>query len=211
MINAAKNLITATLLAITDLRPIDWDSGKRLPITIEECSECERCGRLHAVVWTVEVTETGKPPRVFNVGSTCGKRMVAEGLLPEFDKIELREARKAKRTREQEEIDAKLAEIGKVVADKAAELMAAGEPEIVRLPDVPAVDSTDKPVMVMGMGDASVWCLHGQFDDERERWLRRSWTNNRIKEAAADMDIPGMFSLWQVVNSARSILVNRKG
>lgn len=208
MINAAKNLITATLLAITDLRPIDWNSGKRLPITVEECSECERCGRLHAVVWTVEVTEPGKPPRVFNVGSTCGKRMVAEGLLPEFDKIELREARKAKRTREQAEVDTKLEEIGKAVSARAKELMSAGEPEPVRLPDVPAIDSTDKPVMVMGMGDASVWCPFGPFDEERKRTLRRSWVDNRIKEAAEEIGYPGMFSFWQVVNAARTALKN---
>jgi hypothetical protein len=207
MINAAKNLITATLLAITDLRPIDWDSGKRMAITDDECSECERCGRLHAVVWTVEVDEPGKPPRVFNVGSTCGKRMVAEGLLPEFDKIELREARKAKRTREQAEVDGKLEEIANEVADKAAELIDQGEPEPERRPDKKRW-SDDDAIMVWGMGDASVWCPFGPFDEERKRTLRRSWVDNRIKEAAEEIGYPGMFSFWEVVNAARTALKN---
>lgn len=205
MMNAAKNLVTATLLAITDLRPIDWYSGKRLPITVEECSECERCGRLHAVIWTVEVALPGEPTRVFNVGSTCGKKMVAEGLLPEFDKIELREARKAKRTREQAEVDAKLAEIANEVADKAAELIAQGEPEPERRPDKKRW-SDDDAIMVWGMGDASVWCISGKFDDERWRCLRRAWVDRRIAEAIETVEVPGMFSSCKVKDAARSVL-----
>jgi hypothetical protein len=102
--------IVAVLLAITDLRPIDWFTGKRLPLTIEELAECHRCGRKHAVVWKVEVTEHGKAPHTFNVGSSCGKKMIAEGLLPDLEPASVKAARKAARTKN---TDAKRAEVEK--------------------------------------------------------------------------------------------------
>jgi len=73
---------TYELLKIHDVRPIDWDSGKRLPVDTCELPECVRCGRRHAVVWTLLERPGGGS---LTVGSGCGPKLLAEGLLPGVD------------------------------------------------------------------------------------------------------------------------------
>lgn len=97
MTTTAQATTVATLITITDLRPIDWVSGKRVPIHTDEMAECHRCGRRHAIVWTVEVVADGQAPKVFDVGSRCGARMVSEGLLPELDPASVKAAKKSAR------------------------------------------------------------------------------------------------------------------
>lgn len=58
------------LLSVTDLRPIDWQSGKRLAIPAEACNVCDRCGKLHAKVY--EIMADG---RIYNVGGGCCRKM----------------------------------------------------------------------------------------------------------------------------------------
>jgi hypothetical protein len=53
-----------------DLRPVDWASGKRVPLPAGECHVCDRCGAEHAVVYVVEDTESGK---TYSVGATCAR------------------------------------------------------------------------------------------------------------------------------------------
>lgn len=73
---------TFELLNVRDVRPVDWESGKRLPVPAEDLPECLRCGRRHAVVWTLRELPSG---RTLTVGSGCGPRLLAEGLLPGVD------------------------------------------------------------------------------------------------------------------------------
>lgn len=86
---------TFQLEQIEDLRELDIDTGKRFPLAAGEGNECDRCGREHAVVWTVRETTPGAQ-RVFKVGSSCGPKIL-DGWSPE--KSEIRKARKADKQR----------------------------------------------------------------------------------------------------------------
>lgn len=72
---------TFELISITDLRPIDFDTGKRVPLDAGEGHECDRCGKLHAVIWKIMETTPGNEG-IWNVGSTCGPK-VLDGWKPE--------------------------------------------------------------------------------------------------------------------------------
>ena len=58
------------LISVTDLRPIDFQSGKRLAIPVSECNVCDRCQALHVKVYEVEADGV-----VYNVGSGCCRKM----------------------------------------------------------------------------------------------------------------------------------------
>lgn len=58
------------LISVTDLRPIDFQSGKRLAIPASECNVCDRCGKLHVKVYEVEADSM-----IYHVGSGCCKRL----------------------------------------------------------------------------------------------------------------------------------------
>jgi hypothetical protein len=69
----AIRTITATnvkLISITDLRPIDFQSGKRLAIPAAECNVCDRCEKLHVKVYEIEADGL-----FYSIGSGCCKRM----------------------------------------------------------------------------------------------------------------------------------------
>lgn len=80
---------TFRLRAVRDMRPIDFLTGKRVPLEAGEGSVCDRCGREHVVVWEIEETTPGRS-RTWSVGSRCGPRIL-DGWSPEGD--ELRKAR----------------------------------------------------------------------------------------------------------------------
>ncbi|NIP44088.1 MAG: hypothetical protein GWO28_15590 [candidate division Zixibacteria bacterium] len=102
------------LISINDLRPIDWFTGKRLPLTEDEAPECDRCGRKHAIVWTVQT-----PRGIVTVGSSCGPRLL-NGWNPE--KFELKKARAAMRERAETEKTAKLDSIAQPFASVVSAL-----------------------------------------------------------------------------------------
>jgi len=60
-----------TVVGYRDLRPLDWLSGKRMPLPPGEGHICDRCGAEHAIVYEVEDDTTGK---VYAVGSGCAKQ-----------------------------------------------------------------------------------------------------------------------------------------
>ena len=117
-----KTATNVSIIKIIDLRPVDWDSGKRLAISTEECAECQRCGRRHAVVWVLGVEVAGEV-EFWDVGATCAKRMVADGMIPELDALELREARKAARDKGAAEEKAKIAELAHAIAAEVVGLV----------------------------------------------------------------------------------------
>lgn len=185
--------IVATLLAITDLRPVDWFSGKRLPLTIEEMAECHRCGRKHAIVWTVEVTEHGKAPHTFDVGSSCGKKMIAEGLLPDLEPASVKAARKAARKRN---TDAKRAEVEKH-ARRVGELVAAL--------DMPAPTCTARRIKkyaggldldAWACGDVTTTTAAGTDDDGMRRRLADDWRRARAAELLTDVPDSLIAECW---------------
>lgn len=58
------------LLSVIDLRPIDFQSGKRLAIPADAMNVCDRCGKLHVKVYEVMADNA-----IYNVGSGCCKRL----------------------------------------------------------------------------------------------------------------------------------------
>ena len=58
--------------SIEDMRPIDWDTGKRVPLEAGSGATCERCGKEHAIVYHMEHKKTGQHTCV---GSGCGPGM----------------------------------------------------------------------------------------------------------------------------------------
>lgn len=91
MLDATK---TYSLLRIHDVRPIDWDTGKRVAVDVSELPECVRCGRRHAVVWTLLEQPSGD---TLTVGCGCGPKLLEEGLLPGVDFPAVKQAEKAMR------------------------------------------------------------------------------------------------------------------
>lgn len=69
---AIRTIIAASvkLISVKDLRPIDWNSGKRLAIPASECNVCDRCGKLHVKVYEVQADGS-----FYSVGSGCCRRM----------------------------------------------------------------------------------------------------------------------------------------
>jgi len=57
---------------IHDLRDVDWETGKRIPLAAGAGATCDRCGKEHAVVYHMEHKPTGKQ---VCVGSGCGPGM----------------------------------------------------------------------------------------------------------------------------------------
>lgn len=98
-----------------DLRPIDWASGKRLPLEPGEGHVCDRCGAEHAVVFVVQDQETGEQ---YRVGSGCAKKNF--GFDPEKD-----EAGKGlvKRVKDEARATVNAAKV-MASAEKAAEIVA---------------------------------------------------------------------------------------
>lgn len=68
--------ITATsirLVEIIDLRPIDIETGSRMPaseVDPEQKSTCEQCGKLHTVIYCIMADG-----QMYHVGSGCCKKM----------------------------------------------------------------------------------------------------------------------------------------
>lgn len=81
---------TFELDKVVDLRPIDWVSGKKMPLSPGEGNICMRCGREHAICYHVQET-TPKNEKMWIVGSGCGPKILA-GWTPE--KSELARAKK---------------------------------------------------------------------------------------------------------------------
>lgn len=61
------------LTAFYDLRPVDFDSGKRLAATPEMMRQCDRCDTLHAKCFVVQMDD-GKS---LTVGEKCMGRVMA--------------------------------------------------------------------------------------------------------------------------------------
>ncbi len=77
----------ARVTEVHDLRPYDADLGCRIPISADECNQCERCGAIHPIVWTVQVDGVGE----VKVGSRCA--LHAMGINPGSNGIKVLVAR----------------------------------------------------------------------------------------------------------------------
>jgi hypothetical protein len=70
------------VVGYVDLRPVNWFTGKREPLPAGEGHVCDRCGAVHALVYTLLDTESKEE---FKVGSGCAQR--AFGFDPDKDPL----------------------------------------------------------------------------------------------------------------------------
>jgi hypothetical protein len=132
-----------------DLRPVNWFTGKREPLTFGEGHICERCGAKHAVVYTLLDTESKEQ---FKVGSGCAQR--AFGFDPDKDPL-VRKTIKAEKQRIEKEM-ARLQD--KIVSDIASAIVK----EVIDL-SLPPIEWIKYDQDSYGynakwkMGDATVW------------------------------------------------------
>jgi len=158
-----------------DLRPLDWVSGKRMPLEPGEGHICDRCGAEHAVVYELEDTETGKH---YSVGSGCVKRQFG------FEPDKTKEAKQLIRAvnqqialdlhkRRHEEIHA----LAVLVVKEIAELEI---PPVVKR-DVPN-KYTGKDDWIWTCGDAEQRQMHYEADSAARNMVVSAWLRNRVTE-----------------------------
>lgn len=154
-----------------DLRPLDWLSGKRVPLSPGEGHECDRCGAEHAVVYVVLDTDTGKQ---YKVGSSCARRSFG------FEPGETAEAKalaRSARAREKAELEAARQE---VASRAAAEL--AREVGALPLPEFTADTERYAPAVAWHLGDSHALAIYGRTDAEAQRVALEGWYSRRLRE-----------------------------
>jgi hypothetical protein len=157
------------IVGYRDLRPVDWLSGKRMPLDPGEGHICDRCGAEHAVIYSVEDGETS---RRYEVGSSCAKKQFG------FDVD--REARtlvKEARVRAEAELDAVRQEaIGRAVSEIVADVRGLAVP-------APVADTVRYPgTTAWRVGDGVALAAHGRGDTEAQFAAVLSYLENRIRE-----------------------------
>jgi hypothetical protein len=164
------------VVAYVDLRPVNWFTGKREPLPAGEGHVCDRCGAVHALVYTLLDTESKEQ---FKVGSGCAQR--AFGFDPDKDPL-VRKTIKAEKQRIEKEIkrlqDETISDVASVIAKEVIGLP---------LPPVERVDVDQDSYgynVRWGMGDVTVWS-HGlksadKIPDERLDCLIRSFFREEV-------------------------------
>lgn len=154
-----------------DLRPLDWVSGKRLPLEAGEGHICDRCGAEHAVVFEVLDDETGKH---YAVGSSCATKQFG------FEPSQAKEAKALIRSSKDaaaEELETTRHAMVVDAAERAASYvhtLPAPEPE---------ADRDRYPgAVAWSVGDSKALAAHGRTDEEAQKMARRGWYENRARD-----------------------------
>lgn len=177
------------LIRIYDVRPIDFYTGKRVPVSdVDDLPECTRCGRRHAKVYVVQ--DRDNPERVSHVGSGCCKRAF-DGWEPTA--VEVKSARAAEREQLAANREAKVTELARPIVEA---MLAVKVPEPRRLEIKPVwADRPDgEQVEVWGTERHHVTCYRG-FDEER----RRAYESQVREEVARPMLNAVPKTLWSEV------------
>ncbi len=161
-----------------DLRPVDWASGKRVPLGPGEGHVCDRCGAEHAVVYELLDEDTGKH---YSVGSTCAKRQFG------FDVAADVEAKRMVR-KARDEDEATLDEARQKMAAEASASLAR-EVSALPLPDFDRDEVSHPGVVTWRIGDSKALAAFGRSDADTQRVALEGWYLNRIREM-----IPGGWS-----------------
>jgi hypothetical protein len=154
-----------------DLRPIDWVSGKRMPLGPGEGHICDRCGAEHAVVYEVLDTETGK---TYSVGSTCAKHQFGF----EVDKdLEAKALVKAAKQIAADQIDSLRHEMIKQATNEI----------LVRISSTPIPpfvmdDQRYQPRVTWVVGDSHALASFGRTAQETQQIALEGWFRNRVRE-----------------------------
>jgi hypothetical protein len=178
--------LNVKVIGYYDLRPVDWLSGKRMPLTEGECHICDRCGAEHAVVWEVKDLDTGK---VYSVGSGCAKQTFG------FEPDKTNEAKELLKNHRQQvamEInEARLEAIRQLADSTAKEIATMARPKITVSESLFKYPHfSGQLVRTFTMGDVSTSepqpAPPGNWNDRNTLWL----LENRWISARSDETIP---------------------
>jgi hypothetical protein len=152
-----------------DMRPVDWASGKRMPLEPGEGHTCDRCGAEHAIVFEVQDTETGK---VYAVGSTCAKQSF--GFEVEKD-VEGKKLIKSAKQKALMELDTARQEL--VLQEVTSIVHEVGR---LAIPEC-TMEMSSSGIPIWRCGDSVAWAQH-RSDEETKRLAIRGWLEKRMEE-----------------------------
>ena len=155
-----------------DLRPLDWLTGKRMPLGPGEGHVCDRCGAEHAVVYVVEDSDTGK---TYRVGSSCAKANF--GFIVTED-LEAKKLVKSSKQRDAEMLDAKRQAAVEELADTLA-----SEISQLPVPECTSDTTTYHGTTAWKCGDGcKALASYGRTDAEACEIAVKDWTEHRVRE-----------------------------
>jgi hypothetical protein len=168
-----------------DLRPVDWLSGKRLPLEPGTGHVCDRCGAEHAVVYVVEDTESG---RTYRVGSGCATQSFG------FDPEKNDEAKRLIKTAKEETAKrinaARLEAVDTLAKEIFKAIQTTARPPVVFQGDAPFkyAHFPGQLVRTFTMGDVESTELQpssggGWHDGQTVDLLLHRWISARIEES----------------------------
>lgn len=161
-----------TVIGYHDLRPVDWHSGKRVPLAPGEGHTCDRCGTEHAIVFEVRDDETGK---IFSVGSGCARQQF--GFDPEKAEEVRAEVRKLKQEQALLVNQARWQEVERVASQIVEEVEHLSVPEVASSPSKwPSVKA------VWTCGDAHANQSSCSSQSETVLLAQLLWLENRVRE-----------------------------
>jgi hypothetical protein len=171
-----------TVIDYYDLRPLDWVSGKRMPLEPGEGHVCDRCSAEHAIVYVVEDLTTHK---TYSVGSGCAKASFG------FDPASDKQAKRIVANKKQEAAilvsERRLEEVMKLAEDIAAEVKRLPRPPIEHLGDLPSKYPHYPGQLIrtfrMGEVTAEEWQQKddsGWHDSKTIELLTMRWLGNEI-------------------------------
>jgi len=172
---AAAAPVQWRLKEVYDLRPIDWDTGKREPGRKGEGATCTRCGREHFKVYVVT-----DGTRERTVGSGCSKQAFG-GWEPTAEELKSARARERERTEEKR-------------AEQRRKYIGARLPAAMAILDKPVpepIADTSEPELTKyrspdGFAQVYVHRAHGRtFEDRREEY-QQEWWNKQIEQLVGD-------------------------
>lgn len=156
-----------------DLRPLDWVSGKRMPLAPGEGHICDRCGREHAVLYEVLDDAANK---TYVVGSGCAQKQFGFDVgKDEGAKTLVRQAKLASEL----ELDARRHQL---VREKTKEILA--EVSALVIPE-PVVEHQTGGPDVVRVGDGVAW-VNFRSLEETLKVATRSWFTKRVEEKIPD-------------------------
>jgi hypothetical protein len=158
-----------------DLRPVDWVSGKRMPLEAGEGHVCDRCGAEHAVVYEVLDTDTGKR---YAVGSTCAQKQFGFEVGKDAEAKAI--VKKAKERDAAELDDARQRMVTEAAHAIAREVSGLSIPEFVR------DETTFKGTTCWKIGDSKALASFGRSDADTQKVALEGWFAIRVKERTPD-------------------------
>lgn len=170
-----------TVIDYYDLRPLDWVSGKRMPLEPGEGHVCDRCGAEHAIVYVVKDLTTHK---TYRVGSGCAQ--ASFGFDPATDK----QAKRIVASKKQEATtlvnDRRLKEVVDLAEQIASEVKRLPKPPVEHVGDTPSkyAHYEGQLVRTFKMGDieADEWQQRdsGWHDSKTIELLNQRWVSHEV-------------------------------